>query len=180
NTSRGGVGTTKRQVCFSLASTWQVYGGPPPVRGRRMHRPPQDRPSRAECFSVKLHVERSAEAWAWFAGLFEGQGTVVYHRSARHRVRLQLKSSDADVVKLAQSRIGGNVFGPYQYRYRDGIERKAFWIWVSDGLDPRDVAAEMWPWLGERRRSRLEEFSLEPADHVPNPTPNPGGDEGPA
>ena len=121
---------------------------------------------------MKLTVKQSAAAWAWFAGLFEGQGTVIYHRSARHRVRLQLKSSDEDVLKLAQSRIGGNVFGPYQYRYRDGIERKAFWIWVSDGLDPRDVAAEIWPWLGERRRSRLAEFSLGPQEHA-------AGDAGP-
>ena len=111
---------------------------------------------------MKLPVEHSAAAWAWFAGLFEGQGTVVYHRSARHRVRLQLKSADEDVIKLVQARIGGNVFGPYQYRYRDGVERKAFWIWVSDGLDPRAVAAAIWPWLGERRRSRLGEFSLAP------------------
>lgn len=120
---------------------------------------------------MKLNVERSA-AWAWFAGLFEAQGTAVYHRSARHRVRLQFKSTDADVVQLAQMRIGGKVFGPYQYRYRDGIERKAFWIWVSDGLDPRDVAAEIWPWLGERRRSRLTEFALAPEPRAPIPTPD--------
>ena len=121
---------------------------------------------------MKLPVEQSPAAWAWFAGLFEGQGTAVYHRSARHRVRLQLKSADEDVIHLVQARIGGNVFGPYQYRYRDGVERKAFWIWVSDGLDPRDVAAEIWPWLGERRRIRLGEFSLGPTKPARIPTPN--------
>ena len=121
---------------------------------------------------MKLPVEQSPAAWAWFAGLFEGQGTAVYHRSARHRVRLQLKSADEDVIKLVQARIGGNVFGPYQYRYRDGVERKAFWIWVSDGLDPREVAADIWPWLGERRRSRLGEFSLGPSEPAQIPGPN--------
>ena len=129
---------------------------------------------------MKLNVERSAATWAWFAGLFEGQGTAVYHRTARHRARLQLKSSDEDVVKLAQVRVGGKVFGPYQYRYRDGIERKAFWIWVSDGLDPRDLAAEIWPWLGERRRSRLAELSLGPEQRASTPTPNAAADVGPA
>jgi hypothetical protein len=127
---------------------------------------------RAECFSVKLNVERSEATWAWFAGLFEGQGSAVYHRTARHRVRLQFRSTDEDVVRLAQSRVGGKVFGPYQYRYRDGIERKAFWIWVSDGLDPAHVAAEMWPWLGARRRSRLRELSVGPYDTPPVPAPN--------
>lgn len=128
---------------------------------------------------MKLNVEQAA-AWAWFAGLFEGQGTAVYHRTARHRVRLQFKSTDADVVQLAQVRIGGKVFGPYQYRYRDGIERRAFWIWASDGLDPRDVAAEIWPWLGERRRSRLAEFALAPEQRAPIPPPNGARDGGPA
>lgn len=113
---------------------------------------------------MKLNVEPSPAAWAWFAGLFESQGTAVYHRTSRHRVRMQLKSTDEDVVRLAESRIGGKVFGPYQYRYRDGIARKAFWIWVSDGLDPSNVAAEIWPWLGRRRRSRLSEFSLGPGE----------------
>lgn len=129
---------------------------------------------------MKLNVEQSAAAWAWFAGLFEAQGTAAYHRSARHRVRLQFKSTDEDVVKLTHARIGGKVFGPYQYRYRDGIERKAFWLWVSDGLDPREVAAEIWPWLGERRRSRLSEFALAPDLRVPTPEPAAAADAGPA
>lgn len=123
----------------------------------------------AKCFTVRLHGEPSTGNWAWFAGVFEGQGSVVYHRSARHRVRLQFKSTDEDVVQLAASRVGGKVFGPYQYRYRDGILRKAFWIWTSDGLDPRAVAAEIWPWLGTRRRIRLTEFSLSPDDTRPAP-----------
>lgn len=113
---------------------------------------------------MKLHGEPSAGDWAWFAGIFEGQGSVVYHRSARHRVRLQFKSTDEDVVQLAASRVGGKVFGPYQYRYRDGILRKAFWIWTSDGLDPRAIATEIWPWLGMRRRSRLTDFALAPRE----------------
>lgn len=101
-------------------------------------------------------------AWAWFAGLYEGAGSVQYHRTARHRVRFQVKSTDEDVARFAVERIGGNVFGPYQYTYRDGIARKPYWLWVSDGLDPRQVAAGIWPWLGERRRARLRELLLAP------------------
>ncbi len=107
-------------------------------------------------------MEPSESTWAWFGGLYEGQGSVAYHRSARHRVRLQVKSTEEDVVRQAQSRIGGNVFGPYQYKYKDGVVRKAFWMWVSDGLDPRDAVANMWPWLGERRRIRLADYGLAP------------------
>ena len=121
-------------------------------------------------------VEPSPVTWAWFAGLYEGQGSVVYHRSARSRVRLQIKSSDEDVIRLAQSRIGGRVFGPYNYQYRDGIARKAFWLWVSDGLDPSDLATQMWPWLGARRRTRLEELSMAPHEGDPWPGRETTGD----
>ena len=122
-------------------------------------------------------MERSSEAsvatWAWFAGLFEGQGSAAYHRTARHRVRLQVKTTDEDVVQLAHARVGGKVFGPYQYTYRDGVARKPYWIWASDGLDPSRVAAAMWPWLGERRRQRLRDFLLGPQpSRVTAPSPN--------
>ena len=117
--------------------------------------------------------EASAATWAWFAGLFEGQGSAAYHRTARHRVRLQVKTTDEDVAQLAHSRVGGKVFGPYQYTYRDGVARKPYWIWASDGLDPSRVAAAIWPWLGERRRNRLTYFLLAPQPHgLAPPGPN--------
>lgn len=124
-----------------------------------------------------IYVEPSSPAsdatWAWFAGLFEGQGSAAYHRTARHRVRLQVKTTDEDVVQLTRSRVGGTVFGPYQYTYRDGVARKPYWIWASDGLDPSRVAAAMWPWLGERSRSRLRNFLLGPQPRQPAaPGPN--------
>ena len=113
-------------------------------------------------FNMEPFKEPLDARWAWFAGIFEAQGSVAYHRTARHRVRLQFKSTDEDVVVIARARCGGKVFGPYQYTYRDGVARKPFWIWASDGLDPRDVTAAIWPWLGDRRRARLRAFLLEP------------------
>ena len=127
-------------------------------------------------FNMEPSKDPSDARWAWFAGIFEAQGSVAYHRTARHRVRLQFKSADEDVVVLARARIGGKVFGPYQYTYRDGVARKPFWIWASDGLDPREVTAAMWPWLGDRRRTRLRAFLLEPDASVATPaadTPQP-------
>ena len=129
---------------------------------------------------MKPSEEASEATWAWFAGLYEGEGSVVYHRSSRHRVRFQLKSTDEDVVRFAAQRIGGNVFGPYQYTYRDGLARKPFWIWVSDGLDPRRVAEGIWPWLGQRRRNRLRELFLAPesAANLAGPAADLGPDHG--
>jgi hypothetical protein len=109
-----------------------------------------------------FNVEPSPASWAWFAGLFEGQGSVVLHRSSRWRCRFQLKTTDHDVADLTLQRIGGSVFGPYAYRSSDGHERKPFWLWVSDGLNPHQLSRHMWPWLGERRRQKLRAFGLEP------------------
>ena len=109
-----------------------------------------------------LYVEPSEATWAWFAGLFEGEGSLVLHRSNRWRCRFQIKTSDEEVAHLAHDRIGGRVFCPYAYRSSDGHPRKPFWIWVSDGLNPVQMSQRMWPWLGDRRRTKLRAFGLEP------------------
>ena len=114
------------------------------------------------CFPVMLTVEPEDATWAWFAGLFEGEGSIVLHRTSRWRCRFQVKTTDDEVARLLQERVGGRVFGPYSYRSRDGHPRKPFSIWVSDGLTPTHVSAHIWPWLGERRRAKLRSFGLEP------------------
>lgn len=158
NTSRGGTGVVKRQVCFSGAGIGTVYDRGP----ARRQRPSRGVRASGVCFPVMLNVEPSPAEWAWFAGLFEAQGSLVLHRSSRWRCRFQLKSTDEDVVRLARERVGGRLFGPYAYRSSDGSHRKPFWLWVSDGLDVLEIAAQIWPWLGERRRAKLREFGLEP------------------
>lgn len=104
----------------------------------------------------------STEAeWAWAAGLFEGEGTILSaRRGHRRRLELSLKMTDEDVVRRLRSIIGGVVFGPYQYQQGDGSERKPFWVWRNDGVDAARVLRQMWPWLGERRRARAEELGV--------------------
>lgn len=107
-------------------------------------------------------MEPPPENWAWFAGLFEGQGNLALHRSTPGRCRFQIKTTDEAVARLALNRIGGRVFGPYSYRYADGRRRKPFWVWVSDGISPLHVGTRIWPWLGDTKRARLRDFGLEP------------------
>lgn len=109
-----------------------------------------------------FNVEQSDATWAWFAGLFEGQGSIVLHRTSRWRCRLQVKTTDDEVARLLRDRIGGRVFGPYSYHSSDGHPRKPFSVWVSDGLNPMQMSLRIWPWLGERRRAKLRAFGLEP------------------
>lgn len=93
------------------------------------------------------------EMRAWAAGLFEGEGSVV---PVKGGVRLQLKMTDEDVVRRFCAIVGGTVYGPYSY---DDI-RKPAWAWTSDGADPQRIAEGFWPWLGVRRRARIEQLRL--------------------
>jgi hypothetical protein len=94
---------------------------------------------------------------AWAAGLFEGEGTIVI--DAR-RVRLTVRMTDEDVLTHFRDVVGGHVYGPYQYQQPDGHVRKPFWVWHSDGQDAAAVARLLEPWLGKRRRARIEATGL--------------------
>lgn len=99
--------------------------------------------------------------WAWAAGLFEGEGTILASKKRRYRrLEIQLKMTDEDVVRHFRSVVGGKVFGPYNYDQPDGIVRKPHWLWRSDGVDPARILRTMWPWLGQRRRARAEELGV--------------------
>ena len=58
----------------------------------------------------------------------------------------------------------GEVYGPYDYRYRDGIVRKPFWVWVAIEYDALEVLEILWPWLSERRREQA--LALAPIDAI--------------
>lgn len=84
--------------------------------------------------------------------MFEGEGTIT--KDKRGRVRLSLKMTDQDCVYQFCEIVGGHVYGPYNYLYKDGIVRNPWWLWHSDGVDPKKVIREFWPWLQTRRRAR--------------------------
>lgn len=99
----------------------------------------------------------SRAAWAWAAGIFEGEGSIVLDRD---RVRLQVKMTDLDVLERLRNVLGGKLYGPYQPTQpkEDGGARKPAWIWSSDTSDPRAILDGLWPWLGERRRQRVQDL----------------------
>lgn len=98
----------------------------------------------------------SRTAWAWAAGIFEGEGSIVINNNC---LRLQVKMTDRDVIERLQRTLGGSMYGPYQASQlcEDGSLRKPAWVWNSDSTDPRAILAGLWPWLGERRRQRVQE-----------------------
>ena len=123
--------------------------------------------------SVDYSFMNDTEA-AWVAGLFEGEGSVVLCRSSNgtHRkyVRLQLGSTDLDVLEKLKSYAGGSIYGP---RQKEKESHKDFWIWMEGKQDrARELIQAMMPWLGERRKEKamsvLQEVDAQPAIIVPS------------
>jgi len=75
--------------------------------------------------------------------------------------------TDQDVLDRVRTAVGGLVYGPYQYAAADGVQRKPFWFWsVQSRNDVERVTALFEPWLGKRRRERLEQLGRAVEWHI--------------
>ena len=91
--------------------------------------------------------------WAWFAGLFEGEGCILF--TNKNSVRLAISSTDHDVLSRAQAIAGGSVTGPYEPR---GMGHKVQWEWRLNRTELiQEVLAQIEPYMGERRLARINE-----------------------
>lgn len=86
---------------------------------------------------------------AWTAGIFEGEGSIVFGQG--RSVALSTQMTDKDVIeRMHQITRVGTVGGPYDYR-----GNKTTWTWrVHAMADVRLLLLIWYPLLGERRRSR--------------------------
>lgn len=93
---------------------------------------------------------------SWFAGLFEGEGSISINRGRTLRAVLQITMTDEDVVRKAHNIIGvGNVTGPHgPYRPNE----KPTWSWrVAKFEESQAVMAAIYQFLGIRRRAKIKE-----------------------
>jgi hypothetical protein len=100
--------------------------------------------------------------WAWAAGLFEGEGSIVNYiaqregSSYRRRV-LALKMTDEDVVRRFHSIVQA---GRVTLRRSKNERHKDQWAWeCTRWADIENTLRRFLPYLGERRREAAE-FSL--------------------
>lgn len=90
---------------------------------------------------------------AWAAGLFEGEGTVALVRGKPPKqwvnLRMQVWSTDLDVLEKFQRIVGGKIYGPYAPK---GLGTKPIWTWLLQSVEEcKSVARSFLPWLGSRR-----------------------------
>jgi hypothetical protein len=92
---------------------------------------------------------------AWAGGLFEGEGTFTL-KNGRYPVA-SLNMTDEDSVIRFHEAVGfGAFYGPYEHGR--GGEHKPFWRWqVGSYEQVQQLAALLWPYLGQRRKQRAAE-----------------------
>jgi len=92
--------------------------------------------------------------WAWFAGVFEGEGSVAF--TGTNTVRLIVKMTDRDVLMRLQKIAGGVVYP--RKRLDMPAHYKDQWDWYIDRSDlVLETMGRIKPYLGIRRLQRFEE-----------------------
>ena len=92
---------------------------------------------------------------AWAAGLFEGEGSIVF--DAKQKNPLSLKMTDKDVMERFIDVVGyGNLTGPYMYK--KSSNKTPYWAWqVYKRTEILRVLKIFLPYLGKRRSKRAND-----------------------
>jgi hypothetical protein len=104
-------------------------------------------------------VIRSTEiAFAWAAGLFDGEGCITRSSTGRPRWALALTMTDEDVVRKFHRVVG---CGRVNFRHTPADKARGSrpsWSWrTSAKADVQRVLQALLPYLGERRFARARE-----------------------
>jgi hypothetical protein len=90
---------------------------------------------------------------AWMAGLLEGEGCFSGRRY-RTPTRIQVCSTDKDVMDRAAELFGQKVNGPY----RHGTNKKFYWMVVLTGNRSIGWMMTIYPYMGVRRKAKIREI----------------------
>ena|SRR2546428_277257 len=97
----------------------------------------------------------------WLAGYFEGEGSIslTQYEHRAHYI-LSITSCDKDTLERVRDIIGfGNFSGPYKRKNKDN---KPYWQFqMSKKYQVLPILWAIYPWLGERRKAKVREVSLD-------------------
>jgi len=115
-----------------------------------------------------------SEDIAYFAGLFEGEGTVFiakyyWLKDGKKRIRktpqmkLRISMTDKEPLLRVQLSIGGRINGPYQYKKcKNSLEKyKQFWVLDFDSpLLVKEIIKNIAVYMSPRRLKQLNYESI--------------------
>lgn len=109
--------------------------------------------------TFKERVIPSAVEIAWLAGLLEGEGSFLMIRSSKvyRYPQIVVNMTDRDVIVRVAGLFGGSVYDIP--RYVEG--RKLSYRAQITGSGAAQWMMDLYPWLGERRRSRIDKVLAE-------------------
>ena len=118
--------------------------------------------------------DNKSQAWAWAAGLFEGEGHIAHGQYTRthraypaYRRQLVLGMTDRDCVERFCSVVG---VGRVKFRPAKKAEWSDVWRWECSRWEHIEmVLKKMLPYLGERRTAKAEELLANPARYANAP-----------
>jgi hypothetical protein len=99
---------------------------------------------------------------SWAAGLFEGEGclssSISNKRYQLRTFRARLNMVDKDVVARFATILG---FGALRILPQKNPKHQTQWVWYATRYEHfQALIAILWPWFGERRRTKAKELLL--------------------
>ena len=93
----------------------------------------------------------------WVAGLFEGEGCLHKRSGKTNSWQLGINMTDRDVMEAVYEVMGvGTLRGPYK---KAAHNHKDYYQWrVYNKEDIFKVICDFYPYMGERRREKFDEF----------------------
>jgi len=99
----------------------------------------------------------SRENVIWFAGLFEGEGCLSGVKPKDKRCvqwRTMLKMTDKDIIEKIVSMFGGQMY----VKVHENPKHKTSYEWQICSSKAYPIIAAIYPFMGERRKAKMEEF----------------------
>jgi hypothetical protein len=93
--------------------------------------------------------------WAWAAGLFEGEGSIILSRRHYRQPQLWLRTTDPDVLERFVQIVGAGRITECALRE---CHTKPQYSWcICSRSEVRRILLQMRPWLGRRRAEKADE-----------------------
>ena len=106
----------------------------------------------------EFHLLPEKDRW-WLAGWLEGEGSITWDSKGVPKVCVE--ATDKDVVEKGGRLMGA---GAIQFSKRKQPHHKDTWVVRVRGKKAILLMLDLYPYMGERRRARIQEVILEYGD----------------